>query len=143
MSDKVTRDGEFVPMTGDGPFPSRETLRVVAEELSVAMGGEPGSVVRVRTPGAAPSLVVRPSLAAFVIEMELKLRKNDHKTSWRELPVPALFRLLMIEIDEFKVAHEYLSVAEARKELIDIANFAMIMWDRLGMIDPTAQVRTP
>lgn len=76
---------------------------------------------------------LRPVLQGFAEMMEKKLRKNDHKTSWRELPVEALFRLLMVEIEEFKIAHEFLGKDEARNELIDIANFCLILHDRLGV----------
>lgn len=78
---------------------------------------------------------LRPSLVEFTTLMETKLRKNDHKTSWRDQPIEALFRLLMLEIEEFRVADEFFNVAEARKELVDIANYALILHDRLGMID--------
>lgn len=75
----------------------------------------------------------RPVLLNFSKLMEAKLRKNDHKTTWANLPVEALFRLLMVEIEEFKVAHEFLSVEEAQNELIDVSNYCMILHDRLGM----------
>jgi hypothetical protein len=65
--------------------------------------------------------------------MEVKLAKNDHKTDWKDLPVEALFRMLMIEIEEFKLAHEYLPISEAQNELVDVANFCLILHDRLGM----------
>lgn len=76
---------------------------------------------------------VRPVLRDFAVAMEAKLRKNDHKNGWRNLPIEALFKLLMIELEEFKVAHEFFGANEARKELIDIANFCMMLHDRLGM----------
>jgi hypothetical protein len=76
---------------------------------------------------------MRPVLSSFAALMEAKLTKNDHKTSWRDLPVEALFRLLMLEIEEFKVAHEFLGPDEARNELVDIANFCLILHDRLGI----------
>ena len=78
-------------------------------------------------------LTPRPVLSNFAKLMEAKLRKNDHKTTWANLPVEALFRLLMVEIEEFKVAHEFLSVEEAQNELIDVSNYCMILHDRLGM----------
>jgi len=83
---------------------------------------------------AAPPVtdMIRPPLAAFVIEMERKLKKNDHKKGWRELPVEALERLMMIEIEEFKVARDFFEPEDARKELVDIANFAMMLYDRMG-----------
>lgn len=76
---------------------------------------------------------LRPVLDGFARHMEMKLRRNDHKTSWRELPVEALFKMLMLEIEEFKLAHEFLGDDEARKELVDVANFCLILHDRLGM----------
>lgn len=79
----------------------------------------------------------RAALVAFVDQMELKLRKNDHKQNWREQPVEALFRLMMLEVEEFKVAHEFFPVDAARRELVDIANYALILWDRLGLLDQT------
>lgn len=77
----------------------------------------------------------REALVKFVDQMEIKLRRNEHKTNWRDQPIEALFRLLMLEIEEFRVADEFFSVAEARNELVDVANFALILFDRLGMID--------
>lgn len=80
-------------------------------------------------------IALRPELLAFAEQMEKKLRKNDHKRGWREQPIEALFRLLKIEVQEFEVADEFFTVAEARNELVDIANFAMMLHDRLGMIE--------
>lgn len=77
----------------------------------------------------------RAALITFVDAMEHKLRKNDHKTGWRLLPVDALFRFLMLEIEEFRIAHDYLPVKESRLELVDVANYALILYDRLSMLD--------
>lgn len=79
--------------------------------------------------------VLRAELQKFGKLMELKLRKNDHKDTWRKKPVEALVKLMLLEIEEFKVADEFFSVKEAQNELVDIANFAMIVHDRLGMLD--------
>lgn len=77
----------------------------------------------------------RQALSLFVDQMELKLRRNEHKRNWREKPIEALFKLLLLEIEEFKVSHEFFTISESRTELVDAANFAMIVWDRLGMLD--------
>lgn len=82
----------------------------------------------------------RSALRQFSDAMEDKLIKNDHKTSWRDLPVEALSRLMDIEIQEFQVAMQFLSVREARNELIDVANFALIVWDRLSLEDQKGKV---
>lgn len=77
----------------------------------------------------------RSALETFANQMEIKLRKNDHKTGWREKPIEALFKLLLLEVEEFKVAYDYFTVGEARPELVDIANFALIVSDRLSLLD--------
>lgn len=81
----------------------------------------------------------RPVLRQFASAMEAKLAKNEHKTGWRELPVLALFRQMMLEIEEFKLALEFLTVREARGELVDVSNFCLILWDRLSMEPETAK----
>lgn len=73
---------------------------------------------------------VRPEVAEFAAAMELKLRKNDHKTGWQQLPVEALRRLMMLEIEEYNVAREFFGFDETMAELVDIANFAMMLRDR-------------
>lgn len=83
----------------------------------------------------------RAALRLFVDQMELKLRKNDHKTGWRTKPIEALFQLLKLEVAEFEVAFEHFPVDEARPELVDIANFALIVYDRLSMLDQKLPVK--
>lgn len=77
------------------------------------------------------SCIVRPEVAEFALAMEAKLRKNDGKTHWREKPIEALKRLMLLEVEEFKVAHEFFDASEAMKELVDIANYALILRDRI------------
>lgn len=86
------------------------------------------------------SPAVRAPLRLFADAMEAKLKKHDNKTHWRELPVEALFKMLLIEIEEFKVSQEYLTVAEARSELVDVANYALILWDRMSL-EPQSNVK--
>lgn len=84
----------------------------------------------------------RDALRKFADQMETVLRAHDHKTSWRERPIEALVKLLMLEIEEFKVALEHFEVSDARKELIDAANFCLIVLDRLGMLDQNRSLKT-
>lgn len=74
---------------------------------------------------------IRHEVGDFAIAMELKLRKNDHKTGWRDLPIEALHRLMMLEVEEFKVALDFFGKDEVADELVDIANFAMMLRDRI------------
>jgi len=72
----------------------------------------------------------RREVAEFATAMEAKLRKNSHKTHWQTMPIEALRRLMMLEIEEFNVAREFFGPDEAMKELVDIGNYAMILRDR-------------
>lgn len=73
---------------------------------------------------------VRDEVGEFAIAMEAKLRKHDSKTHWKQLPVEALRRLMMLEIEEYNVAREFFGFDETMAELVDIANFAMMLRDR-------------
>lgn len=92
----------------------------------------------VATYDKAPAPTMRKELATFAEAMEAKMQKNDHKTDWKTLPIEALFQKLLIEIEEFKVAQKYESVSEAQNELVDVANFCMMLFDRLGKGDSHA-----
>ena len=75
--------------------------------------------------------VVRDAVAEFAVAMELKLRKNDHKTGWHDQPIEAHIKLLRIEMQELDVALEFLGDEAAAKECVDVANFALIIRDKL------------
>jgi len=77
----------------------------------------------------------REALIKFTDAMEVKLRKNEHKRTWREKPIAALFQLMLLEIKELEVAMEFFDVREARTEAPDIGNYAMMLYDRMGMLD--------
>lgn len=74
---------------------------------------------------------VRPEVAEFALAMEAKLRKNDHKTGWHDQPIEAHIKLLAIEKMELDVALEFLTDERAAEECIDLANFALIIRDKL------------
>lgn len=76
-------------------------------------------------------LPVRDAVAEIAVEMERKLRKHDTKTHWRKLPIEALRRLMMLEIEEYNVAREFFGPEEAMGELVDVINYAMMLRDRL------------
>jgi hypothetical protein len=82
----------------------------------------------------------REALVKFTEAMELVLRKHDKKTTWRERPIEALIKLMLLEIEEFRVAFEFFEIKEARHELIDIANYCLICWDRMSMLDQESNV---
>jgi hypothetical protein len=102
--------------------------------------GETSGVISFR---AGDMVDRRAALVAFVDEMERKLRNNEFRRNWREKPVEALFELAILKVKEFQVAHEFFPVGEARPELIDAANFLMMLWDRLGLLDQTIVAAHP
>jgi hypothetical protein len=83
----------------------RETFVGALHELTTYGAKLDGIVVGYRV----DNLVVehRSTLRLFTDRMELKLRKNDYKTSWRDKPVEALKALMELEIEEFRVALQY------------------------------------
>lgn len=85
----------------------------------------------------------REALEKFANEMEIVLRRHDHKTGWRERKIEALVKLMYLEIEEFKVAFEFFEVKDARKELVDTANFCLIVWDRLSLLDQDKNAGVP
>lgn len=73
----------------------------------------------------------RVEVAEFAEAMEAKLRKNDHKTGWHDQPIEAHIKLLRIEMMELDVALDHLGDEMAAKECIDVANFSLIIRDKL------------
>jgi hypothetical protein len=76
--------------------------------------------------------VPRPAVIEFAQAMEDKLRKNDHKQGWRTYPISAIRRLLGIEVSELDVALDFDIGLDAPSECVDIANFAMMLRDRIN-----------
>lgn len=122
MEDKV--QVEFVVPQGRQEEFLQQLQRWTSSEDSIVLGYR-----------ADDQVARRAALAAFVNEMELVLRRHDHKTSWRERPIDALIRLMLLELEEFKVAYEHFEVKEARKELVDLSNYCLIVYDRLSLLD--------
>lgn len=83
----------------------------------------------------------RSALETFANAMEIKLRRNDSKRNWQEKPIEALVALMLLEVREFEVALEHFVVSEAKAELPDIANFAMMVHDRLSTMDQERTIR--
>lgn len=77
----------------------------------------------------------REALTKFTARMEEVLRRHDHKQSWRTDPIEMLVRKLKLELMEFDIAYDFHRWDEARNEAVDLANFCLIVFDRLGMPD--------
>ena len=76
----------------------------------------------------------RPTVQAFAVEMERKLRENDYKGGWDNMSLTELFSRATEELEEVSqyVAARVPSRHEFRGELADVANFLMMMADRYG-----------
>jgi len=89
---------------------------------------------------------VRPIVLKFASEMERVLKENDSKGGWQDCDINYLRFRLMEEIGEYfawqasdtdacgdKItAEEWREKNKDRvkKELVDIANFCLMLWDR-------------
>lgn len=95
------------------------------------------------------SIIVRPTVAAFAVQMELKLRENDHKPHWRESTLDYLEGRLQEEVDELIAELSYAffdgDSHNVVMEAADVANFAMFIADvagglELGVLDETIKL---
>jgi len=79
-----------------------------------------------------PIVDARWQVRAFAEEMEIVLKRNDHKGGWRESPIQYLQSRLVEEMGEYfaLIAEGKDKGLTAQKELLDIANFCMMLWDR-------------
>lgn len=102
-------------------------------------------------------LKLRPAVAAFAQLMEEQLRRNDHKGGWSECSYTYLQMRMGEEIEELGEA--ITSVVYARpmedrgdvpmfrkvlalgKEAADVANFALMIADNAGALEPPKRSR--
>lgn len=89
---------------------------------------------------------LRPLVLAFAEQMELALRRNDHKTGWRECKPAWLRDKLHEELDELtwelgimNLSDPYLVAGDhferLTHEAADLANIAMMAADNYGNLD--------
>lgn len=73
----------------------------------------------------------RASVMQFARLMETKLRENDHKKHWSEIPVEQLMTRIQQELFEM---HDAITDKEpginVAKEAADVANFAMMVAEK-------------
>jgi hypothetical protein len=75
---------------------------------------------------------LRPAVRRFAFHMEAILRRNDHKGGWENEPLPDLWYRLEEETKELADAimvPERSSGSSIRDEAVDVANFAMMIFD--------------
>ena len=85
---------------------------------------------------------MRRSVKDFAENMELVLQSNNHKGGWHNLGVLLLYNHIRVELDELHLAiHKAFDngipsqeeIREVIIEVCDIANFAMMINDNLGL----------
>jgi len=77
---------------------------------------------------------VRSELKQFAEAMEAKLatHDDDREDSWRLETTKWLHTRFREECDELQEAFDDCDPEAARRECIDVANFALFMWHKLG-----------
>lgn len=79
------------------------------------------------------ALDLRPSLQEFVIQQESVLKEHDPEkgdASWRKDAISDLENRLQEELDEYFNAKELgASRQQLMRELVDVANFTMMVYD--------------
>ena len=74
---------------------------------------------------------MREQVKSFSKDMERVLKKNDEKHGWDNLTIHWLLYRLKEETDELRMELTNQDKASAMREAIDVANFAMMIWDNL------------
>ena len=76
----------------------------------------------------------REELLNFATDMEITLKLNDYKGGWEHESVDYLMKRLDDGITELKIALDFAQSAEEKKrECVDVANFAMMLYDVLSL----------
>ena len=80
---------------------------------------------------ACPKFELRPELARFANQMEIKLRKRDHLKRKAPLDISSLLVRLTEEARELVDAIRSRDSKSVAEEAIDVANFAMLIHKRV------------
>lgn len=82
---------------------------------------------------------LRPSLRRFAESMEQVLRDNDYKSGWEDCLLQYLEAKLVEEVGEyFRVVASDPNRSGGGKELLDIANFCMMIFERIVIFIPAS-----
>ena len=79
---------------------------------------------------------MRIEVRKFACAMEGKLKETDHKGGWDNVSIEWLFLRLQDEVDELREQLVYtpgtVDYNQIRKEAVDVANFAMMIFDKVN-----------
>ncbi len=82
---------------------------------------------------------IRPPVYSFALDMEYKLKLNDHKGGWTQNGFVSLYSRLLDEVEELEANikncdnHDnpdnnyWMSLTKTKEEAVDVANFAMMI----------------
>lgn len=71
----------------------------------------------------------RKEVQEMAVAMEAKLRQHDDRPGWKEEPFEYLYQRLEEEADELYQASKSNKPLNIAEEAVDVANFAMMIWD--------------
>lgn len=74
---------------------------------------------------------MRKELVDFANQMESILKENDFKGGWDNMTVHELLERLHEEVLEFEVELDANRPYNAAQEIIDVANFCMMIYDKI------------
>lgn len=81
-----------------------------------------------------PIDIKHPQVIAFAKAMDEVLSRNDHKGGWQDCDIEYLRHRLVEEMGEYfallSCSKEAWTKERDKKELVDISNFCMMLWDR-------------
>jgi hypothetical protein len=124
-------DGLRVVCDGQWNADMRSAIRSLIES-----SGEKASV-------PAVEYKLRPEVAAFAMLMEAELRKHDDRPGWKKENVQWLYSRLIDELQELFVAIPTQVAGTIGKEAADVANFAMMIADVSGSLEPRPPAPSP
>lgn len=79
---------------------------------------------------------IRDSVLIFATAMEHVLQRNDHKGGWQEKDPHWLFEKLIEEVGEVGAAMAEGKPGLVKTEVIDVANVAMMLFERAKSVIP-------
>jgi LPS O-antigen subunit length determinant protein (WzzB/FepE family) len=82
----------------------------------------------------------RPSVIRFAEAMAAELKANDDKSAWLKESYLSLKNRLDSNVKELHAALDCANGAIVRKQCIDVANFAMVIFDKILAEDQTKKV---
>lgn len=73
----------------------------------------------------------RKEVRSFAIAMEKTLQLNDYKGGWSRMADEEIIARILEETGEIITAKACITGNNPEQECIDVANFAMMLWDNL------------